>query len=218
MLVGPTADDVEDKTDKKTTAEGLASIKAQALNMVPGLHFEDTITQFMGARPARLPEGYDIRFSEKVKGYVGISGVRSTGLTASVGIAGYIVHGLKEAGLQLERKVGWKRTRKGIIRFAEKTVEEKDALIAADPLYGKIICRCEQVTESEILQAIHRPVGAKTLDAVKRRVRAGMGRCQSGFCSPHVIEIIARERGLDPSAVIKDRDGSYILLPEEDAK
>lgn len=211
MIVGPTADDVEDKTDKKTTAGGLASIKAQALNMVPGLHFEDTITQFVGVRPAREPEGYDIRFSKKVKGYVGISGVRSTGLTASVGIAGYVVHGLKEAGLELERKAGWKRTRKGIARFAEKTVKEKDALIALDPLYGKIICRCEQVTESEILQAIHRPVGAKTLDAVKRRVRAGMGRCQSGFCSPHVIEILARELGMPEEEIRKRGEKAFML-------
>ena len=211
MLVGPTADDVEDKTDKKTTAGGLASIKAQALNMIPGLHFEDTITQFVGVRPAREPEGYDIRFSQKVKGYVGISGVRSTGLTASVGIAGYILHGLKEAGMELERKPGWKRTRKGIIRFAEKTIEEKDALIAQDPLYGNIICRCEQVTESEILQAIHRPVGAKTLDAVKRRVRAGMGRCQGGFCSPHVIEIIARELGIPEEEVRKRGEKAFML-------
>ena len=211
MLVGPTADDVEDKTDKKTTSEGLASIKTQALKMVPGLHFEDTITQFVGVRPARIPEGYDIRFSEKVKGFIGISGVRSTGLTASVGIAGYVVHGMKEAGLELNRKVGWKRTRKGIIRFADKTNEEKDALIKNDPLYGKIVCRCEQVTESEILQAIHRPVGAKTLDAVKRRVRAGMGRCQSGFCSPIVIEIIARELGIPEEDVRKRGEKAFML-------
>ena len=150
-------------------------------------------------------------FSEKVKGFIGISGVRSTGLTASVGIAGYVVHGMKEAGLELERKSGWKRTRKGIARFAEKTNEEKDALIAADPLYGKIICRCEQITESEILQAIHRPVGAKTLDAVKRRVRAGMGRCQSGFCSPLVIEIIARELGIPAEEVRKRGEKAFML-------
>ena len=187
MLVGPTADDVEDKTDTKTTAGGLASIKAQALNMVPGLHFEDTITQFVGVRAARTPEGYDIRFSEKVKGFIGISGVRSTGLTASIGIATYVVHGMKEAGLELSRKEGWKRTRKGIVRFADATDAEKDALIAENPLYGKIVCRCEQVTEAEIVQAINRPVGAKTIDAIKRRVRAGMGRCQGGFCGPTVI-------------------------------
>ena len=118
---------------------------------------------------------------------------------------------LKEAGLELERKVGWKRTRKGIARFADKTVEEKDALIALDPLYGKIICRCEQVTESEILQAIHRPVGAKTLDAVKRRVRAGMGRCQSGFCSPHVIEILARELNVPMNEITKFGGQSKIM-------
>ena len=89
--------------------------------------------------------------------------------------------------------------------------EEKDALIAQDPLYGNIICRCEQVTESEILQAIHRPVGAKTLDAVKRRVRAGMGRCQGGFCSPHVIEIIARELGIPEEEVRKRGEKAFML-------
>lgn len=211
MLVGPTADDVEDKTDAKTTATGLAGIKEQALNMVPGLHFEDTITQFVGIRPARTPEGYDIRFSKKVPGFIGISGVRSTGLTASVGIAGYVVHGMKEAGLELVRKEGWKRTRKGIVRFAEATDAEKDALIAENPLYGKIVCRCEQVTEAEILQAIHRPVGAKTVDAIKRRVRAGMGRCQGGFCGPTVIEIIARELGIPEEDVRKRGAKAYML-------
>ena len=211
MLVGPTADDVEDKTDAKTTAAGLAGIKEQALNMVPGLHFEDTITQFVGIRPARTPEGYDIRFSTKVPGFIGISGVRSTGLTASVGIAGYVVHGMKEAGLELVRKEGWKRTRKGIVRFADATDAEKDALIAENPLYGKIVCRCEQVTEAEILQAIHRPVGAKTVDAIKRRVRAGMGRCQGGFCGPTVIEIIARELGIPEEDVRKRGAKAYML-------
>lgn len=211
ILVGPTADDVEDKQDKKTTREGLAMVKEQALHMVPGLRFEDTITQFVGVRPARLPEGYDIRFSQKVQGYVGISGVRSTGLTASLGIAKYVSHGMQEHGLELVHKVGFKRTRKGIVRFAGKTDEEKDQLIAADPLYGKIICRCEQVTESEILQAIHRPVGAKTIDAVKRRVRAGMGRCQGGFCSPLVIEILARELGISEDEVRKRGEKAYML-------
>ena len=147
---------------------------------------------------------------------MGISGVRSTGLTASLAIAKYVTHEMHEAGLELKRKVGWIRTRKGIVRFADKSDEEKDQLIAMDPLYGKIICRCEQVTESEILQAIHRPVGATSLDAVKRRVRAGMGRCQSGFCSPLVIEILARELGVSEYEIRKRGGISYMLDNENE--
>lgn len=211
MLIGPTADDREDKEDKKTTREGMDSIRDQALKMIPGLRFEDTITQFVGVRATRTPEGYDIRVSEKAKGYVGISGVRSTGLTASMAIAKYTVHQMHDAGLELERKVGFIRTRKGIVRFADKSDAEKDALIAQDPLYGKIICRCEQITESEIMQAIHRPVGATSLDALKRRVRAGMGRCQGGFCSPLVIEILARELGVSEYEIRKRGGVSYML-------
>ena len=218
LLVGPTADDVEDKTDKKTTRDGLNSIKAQALRMVPGLHFEDTITQFVGVRPARVPEGYNILISEKARGYVGISGVRSTGLTASLAIAKYVTHGMHEAGLELVRKVGWIRTRRGIVKFSDKTDEEKDRLIAEDPSYGKIICRCEQITESEILQAIRRPVGARSVDAVKRRVRAGMGRCQGGFCSPLVIEILARELGVSEYEIRKRGGKSFMLDRDADER
>ena len=211
LLIGPTADDVEDKTDKKTTREGLEEVRTKALDMVPGLHFEDTITQFVGVRPARVPEGYNILISEKVKGYVGISGIRSTGLTASLALAKYVIHEMKAAGLELERKTGWIRERRGIVKFSDKTDEEKDALIAGDPRYGKIICRCEQITEAEIVEAIHRPVGAKTLDAVKRRVRAGMGRCQSGFCGPQVIAILARELGISEYEVRKRGIAAYML-------
>ncbi len=216
ILVGPTADDVEDKTDKKTTREGLEEVRTKALDMVPGLRFEDTITQFVGVRPARVPEGYNILISEKVRGYVGISGIRSTGLTASIALAKYVIHEMQAAGLELERKVGWIRTRKGIVRFADKTDEEKDALIAQDPLYGHIVCRCEQITESEIMQAIHRPVGAKTLDAVKRRVRAGMGRCQSGFCGPQVIRILAKELGISEYDVRKRGHAAFMLDHEDE--
>ncbi|MBQ6663059.1 MAG: NAD(P)/FAD-dependent oxidoreductase [Firmicutes bacterium] len=211
LLIGPTADDVEDKTDKKTTREGLEEVRTKALDMVPGLHFEDTITQFVGVRPARVPEGYNILISEKVKGYVGISGIRSTGLTASLALAKYVIHEMKAAGLELERKTGWIRERRGIVKFSDKTDEEKDALIAGDPRYGKIVCRCEQITEAEIVEAIHRPVGAKTLDAVKRRVRAGMGRCQSGFCGPQVIAILARELGISEYEVRKRGIAAYML-------
>lgn len=211
ILVGPTAEDIEDKTDKKTTKEGLDFVTKNALALIPGLHMEDTITQFVGLRPAREPEGYHILVSEKVHGYVGISGIRSSGLTVSLGIAKYTIHEMQKAGLELVRKEGFIRRREGIVKFSDKSDEEKNRLIEKDPLYGKIICRCEQITESEIVQAIHRPVGARTVDAVKRRVRAGMGRCQGGFCSPLVIEILARELGISPEEVRKRGGTSYML-------
>ena len=211
VLVGPTADDVEDKDDRKTTREGLEEVRTKALEMVPGLCFADTITQFVGARPARVPEGYNILVSEKAKGYVGISGIRSTGLTASMALAKYVVHEMQGAGLALERKAGWIRTRRGIVRFGDKTDAEKDALIAKDPRYGNVVCRCEQITEAEIVEAIRRPVGARTLDAVKRRVRAGMGRCQSGFCGPQVLAILARELGIPETEVRKRGVAAYML-------
>lgn len=211
ILVGPTAEDLEDKTDKKTTKEGLDFVTKNALALVPGLHMEDTITQFVGLRPAREPEGYNILVSEKVKGYVGISGIRSSGLTVSLGIAKYTIHEMQKAGLELKRKEGFIKRREGIVKFADKSDEEKNRLIETDPLYGRVICRCEQITESEIIQAIRRPVGARTVDAVKRRVRAGMGRCQGGFCSPLVIEILARELGISPQEVRKHSGKSYML-------
>ena len=118
---------------------------------------------------------------------------------------------MQKAGLELKRKDGFISKRKGIVKFSDKTDAEKQKLIEGNSLYGKIICRCEQITEAEIVEAIHRPVGAKTIDAVKRRVRAGMGRCQGGFCSPLVIEILARELGCDPEDIRKRGGASFML-------
>ena len=126
-------------------------------------------------------------------------------------LAKYVVHEMQGAGLALERKAGWIRTRRGIVRFGDKTDAEKDALIAKDPRYGNVVCRCEQITEAEIVEAIRRPVGARTLDAVKRRVRAGMGRCQSGFCGPQVLAILARELGIPETEVRKRGVAAYML-------
>lgn len=211
ILVGPTAEDLYDKKDKKTTKDGMKQVEEEARMLVPDLRMEDAITQFVGLRPAREPEGYNILVSEKVKGYVGISGIRSSGLTGSLGIAKYTIQMMREAGLELERKIDFHAYRKGIVSFSSASDEEKDRLIAQDPLYGHIICRCEQITESEIIQAIRRPVGARTVDAVKRRVRAGMGRCQGGFCGPQIIEILGRELGIKPEEIRK-RDGASFML------
>ena len=211
MLVGPTAEDQESKVDKSTTVEGLESIATDVRNLVPNVNLRDTITQYSGLRPNRNPEGLRVDVYEDLYGYINLSGVRSTGLTLSVAMGKYVVQKLLEIGAPLVLKGNFILKREGIIKFSEQTREEQDRLIKENPLYGKVVCRCETITEAEIVQAIRRPLGAKSVDAIKRRVRAGMGRCQGGFCGPKVIEILARELGVEPTAINKNNEGSYMV-------
>ncbi len=211
MLVGPTAEDLPDKDDVSTTTDGLASIYADVHKMIPALNVRDTITQYSGLRPNRNPEGLHVDTYEDLAGYVNLSGVRSTGLTLSVAMGKYVVERMKAIGCKLEFKENFNPIRKGIPKFSEMTKEEQEAIIRENPLYGNIICRCETVTEGEIVDAINRPLGARTVDAVKRRVRAGMGRCQGGFCGPKVIEILARELKVPVEEINKNLPGSYMV-------
>ena len=211
MLVGPTAEDLLDKTDKSTNVAGLESIAADVRKMIPNVNLRDTITQYSGLRAQRNPEGLNIDVYDDLKGYVNLSGVRSTGLTASVAIAKYVTDLMIEGGMKATFKTNFNPIRHGTPRFAELSNEERAALIAKDPRYGNIVCRCETVTEGQICDAIHRTLGAKSVDGVKRRLRAGMGRCQGGFCGPRVIEILARELGISPEEVRKNEPGSEML-------
>lgn len=212
MLVGPTAEDGQDKYDASTTRDGLDSVMEDAKKLIPGVIFKDTITQFAGLRPNRNPEGLHIDSYDDVKNYINISGVRSTGLTGSAAIGKYVVQLLQKIGMKLEPNWEFDPIRKGIPCFHEMTIEEKNTIIVADPLYANVVCRCESITEGEIVRAIHSPIPAHTIDAIKRRVRAGMGRCQGGFCGPKVIEIIARELGISQEEVMKDGKGSNMLV------
>ena len=211
ILLGPTAEDLEDKEDHSVTAEELEGVERDCKKLIPNIRVQDAITQYCGLRPNRIPAGFHIGLSQKTKGYLGISGVRSTGISTSLGIAKYVVKMLQDAGEPLPHKFGYIRKRKGIACFREADAGQREELIRKDPRYGKIVCRCETVTEAEILEAIHRPVGARTVDAVKRRVRAGMGRCQGGFCGPQVIDILARELGIPVEEINKNLDGSYMV-------
>jgi len=211
ILVGPTAEDLEDKVDKSTTAEGLESVVEDVSKLVPGINIKDTITQYSGLRPNRNPEGLHIDTYEDVQNYVNLSGVRSTGLTASVAIGKYVAQTLLSMGMKAEYKTDFISKRRGIKRFNELSREEQDKLIKENPKYGTVICRCETITEAEIIEAIHRPIPARTMDAVKRRLRAGMGRCQGGFCGPKVLEILARELGVPTEEINKDCKGSYMI-------
>ncbi|MCP1103420.1 glycerol-3-phosphate dehydrogenase [Aequitasia blattaphilus] len=212
MLVGPTAEDLDNKTDKSVTTEGLESIVEDVKRLVPEVNIRDTITQYSGLRPNRNPEGLHIDVYDDVEGYINLSGIRSTGLTLSLSIGVYVAQLMKRQGAELIYREDFKNTREGIKVFHTMTVEEQEAVIAQNPKYGNIICRCETITEGEILAAIHRPIGARSVDAIKRRVRAGMGRCQGGFCGPKVIEILARELNIPIEDVNKNVTGSYMVL------
>ncbi len=212
MLVGPTAEDQPSKTDKSTSSEGLESIARDVRNLVPNVNLRDTITQYSGLRPNRNPEGLNFNMYEDLFGYVNLSGVRSTGLTLSVAMGKYVVDRLIAAGSGFVLKDNFIKTRKGIVKFSEQTREVQEMLVKENPLYGNVVCRCETITEAEILDAIHRPLGAKSVDGVKRRVRAGMGRCQSGFCGPKVIEILARELKVNPADINKNDPSSYMTV------
>lgn len=211
MLVGPTAEELDNKTDKSVTADGLGSILEDVKRLIPGVNIRDSITQYSGLRPNRNPEGLHVDVYDDLKGYINLSGVRSTGLTLSVAMGVYVADLMRETGAVMEPKKNFIERRKGVLRFHELDREEQDEAVKKNPLYGKIVCRCETVTEGEILDCIRRPLGARSMDAVKRRVRAGMGRCQGGFCGPRVIEILARELGITVEEVNKNNEGSYMV-------
>jgi len=211
ILLGPTADNIQDKTDTSTTFEGLEVVLKEVREKVPAINPRDSVTQFSGLRPKRTPDEMVIRTVDGVYGYVEANGT-SAGISISPAAAIYVVNVMEKAGLQLVRKQDFNPIRKGIKMFRDATPEEQDELIKKDPRYANIICRCETVSEAEILEAIRR--GARSVDAIKRRLRAGMGRCQGGFCSPRVIEILSRELNIPPEEVRKNEPGSEFLIGE----
>ena len=210
MLVGPTAEDQDSKLDKSTSAEGLASITTDVKNLVPNVNVRDTITQYSGLRPNRNPEGLHFDIWDDLEGFVNLSGVRSTGLTLSVAMGTYVVQQLLARGAGWVLKENFIVKRKGIVKFSECTREEQDALVKENPLYGNVICRCETVSEGEILEAIRTNPKPSDIDGVKRRTRASMGRCQGGFCTPYIVELLAKELGVPYEKITKFGGESYV--------
>ncbi len=209
LLLGPTAVDGEDKTDKTTTAEFFASIFGIAERSVSNIPKNKTITSFCGLRS--VGDTGDFIINVPRKGFVNVAGIESPGLSASPAIAEYVCDLLKENGLTLERKEDAVATRKSMHAFREATIEEKNRMIKKNPSYGKIICRCEGVTEGEILDAIRTNPGATDLDGVKRRTRSQMGRCQGGFCSPYIIELLSKELNIPYEKITKFGGKSYVV-------
>lgn len=208
LLLGPTSVDRMDKTDAGTTKEGFSKILQEASENVEGIPFHKAITSFCGLRAVGNTGDFIIRSPQK--GFVHAAGIESPGLSASPAIAEYIVDMLKEQGLELEEKTDFNPERKPMHGFREANMEEKNRMIKENPAYGKIVCRCEKVTEGEILDALRQNPKATDLDGVKRRTRAQMGRCQGGFCGPYIVELIAKEMGVGYEKVTKFGGNSVI--------
>jgi len=212
MFIGPNSNNIEDKNDTSVNTAGIEEIIAGAKKLVPNLPLKNVITSFAGLRAVSNTNDFIIEASKRVKGFINVGGIQSPGLTSAPAIALMVKDILQEEGLTLKEKADFIPTRPKKVRFRELSNDERRKLIKENPAYGRIICRCETVTEGEIIDAIRRPVGARSIDAVKRRTRAGMGRCQGGFCSPRVLEILARELGIDPLDVTKKGPSSNILV------
>lgn len=212
LLMGPTAEDIEDKSDVSTSNAGLNNVKKFAAKSVPTINARNAITSFTGLRAHADAHEFIIGVSEKNPRLINAAGIESPGLSSSPAIAKYIDNIVKSLFGDLTVKADYDDTREAPVRFRHMTDEEREELIKKNSAYGRIICRCETITEGEILDAIHAPAGARDVDGVKRRTRAGMGRCQGGFCGSKVVEILARELGCELNDITKFGGNSNILF------
>lgn len=216
LLAGPTAEDIEDKEGIDTTAQGMETLLAKGGKSVEHLPTRQIITSFAGLRAhvadfgGKEDDDFVIGEAEDAPGFFDAAGIESPGLSSAPAIGEYVAEWIA-ARLSAKEKPDFKEKRKGMPNMAEADEEERKRLIAEDPAFANVICRCELVTEGEILAAIRRTLGATTLDGIKRRTRAGMGRCQAGFCSPKTVEILAEELGKDIGEITKTGGESRLL-------
>ncbi|MDR2144533.1 MAG: NAD(P)/FAD-dependent oxidoreductase [Treponema sp.] len=208
LLAGPNFEMPPEREDTSTTRAGLEEIAEKARLSVPGLRFSACIRTFAGIRPASGKDDFIV--GEAGDGFFDLAGIKSPGLSSAPAIAKHLVRMLGEKGLVLKEKERVIDSRKRL-RFASLPAEEKAALVKANPAYGRIICRCETITEGEILAAFDAPLPPRTMDGVKRRCGPGMGRCQGSFCGPRVLELLTRHFGIAPETVLQEGEGSFVL-------
>ncbi len=212
LLIGPTAEDIDDKTDTSTTSDGFRTIKTFSVKSCPAVSTRNAITSFTGLRAHPVNDDFILGPSKVNPQFIHASGIESPGLTSAPAIAEYLVDIIKSAIGDVSANESFNGKRKDVFRFRHATDEERAEAIAKNPAYGRIVCRCETITEGEIIDAIKAPAGARDVDGVKRRTRAGMGRCQGGFCGSKVVEILARELGTEINEITKFGAGSNILF------
>lgn len=210
LLTGPTAEDVFDKETVNTTAHGMEKVLEVGGKSVKNLPVRQVITSFAGLRAQEQSGDFVIGEADDAPGFFDVAGISSPGLSSAPAIGVYVARMIQDR-FPVSLKERFIENRKGIPHMAQATAEERKKLVQKNPQYANVICRCELVTEGEIVDAIHSPLGAKTLDGIKRRTRAGMGRCQSGFCSPKTAEILARELSVDLGDITKSGKDSYLL-------
>ena len=208
LLIGPTAEDIDDKEDTTTTAAGLAKVRSLAAEQVARIDFSKVITSFTGLRSTGSTGDFVINMPKE--GFLNLVGIESPGLSSAPAIAEYAVSLFVDAGYEAKLREDFNGTRRPMHFFSSLSNEEKNALIKERPEYAHVICRCETVTEGEILDAIRTNPRPTDVDGVKRRTRASMGRCQGGFCTPYIIELLAEELSIDYTAVTKFGGNSYI--------
>lgn len=210
LLLGPTAEDIDDKDDTSTTPKGLYHLSSLASEQVRGINLGKVITSFTGLRATGSTGDFIINSPKH--GFINCAGIESPGLTSAPAIAEYVVKMLRDEGFTLEKNETFNGTRRASHYFRELSTEQKNEIIKDNPDYAQVICRCETVTAGEIIEAIRTNPRPTDVDGVKRRTRATMGRCQGGFCTPYIVEILAREMGIDVCDVTKSGGKSYINI------
>ncbi len=210
LLLGPTAENTDDKCDTSTTADGFAAIRKQAAEQVHGIDFTKVITSFSGLRA--VGSTGDFIINNPHHGFINAAGIESPGLSAAPAIAEYITELLAADGLTLTAKADFNGNRRPMHYFRELSIDEKNEIIKKHPEYAHVVCRCETVTEGEISEAIRTNPRPTDVDGVKRRTRASMGRCQGGFCTPYIIELLAKELGCDFGEITKFGGNSFINI------
>lgn len=208
-LLGPNS---ELQDDTGTSRDGLASVKENIQKTMQNVPYQKVIRTFAGLRPSSTSKDFIIE--EVIPNFIDVASIESPGLASAPAIAKYVIENFVSKRITLENNPDATQTRKKPVVMCELNDEEKNEMIRKNPLYGKIICRCESISEQEIIDCIHKPVGARSIKGVKKRVRPGMGRCQGGFCEPYVLEILARELNLSPLEVLQDGQHSNVLLEE----
>lgn len=210
LIVGPNTTECE-VFDVSTSTAGLNAVRLASARSIPDISFDENIRNFAGVRSNSTADDFIVEINDC---FVNVAGIKSPGLSSAPAIAKDVVTMLSESGLKLSKNPNSIKTRK-VVRFNDaRTADEKDLLIAQNPLYGRVICRCETITEAEIVNAIHSCPSPRSIDAIKRRCGSGMGRCQGGFCGPRVHEILARELGIPMTEILLDKSGTFILTGE----